>query len=278
MGAFEFGGVDAGDYGLTVVGRSTPPGMADPQMHTFDLLGRDGVLIDCSRRKPMYITAECMITAATRLLAEGYLDGLYAALDPLEGEQLLVFDDDHVDGRDDRGYMAILQAPSRPYWKAGGLAYSIQLAWLVPGGVRIGVEDVEQECTIESSPDTWDVPADIGEVAQTVGGQLEAYPVYVITNTSAVTATGVKLTNVTTGDELTWTGSLAQDEQLKIDARREIQTVYHSDDEGATWTVSMQGVTLGDPFPWLRAGVQNQLRVTGVTAGTLDITYRERFL
>lgn len=115
-----------------------------------------------------------------------------------------------------------------------------------------------------------------GTWRKAVQGTMTARPTYTIVNTDASTITTLTLTNTTRSQELTWTGSLAQNDQLRIDTER--QHIEKSTDGGSTWSNAMSGLTAGDPFPRLAAGQNNAFTIAGFVAGTINITYNARWL
>ena len=79
----------------------------------------------------------------------------------------------------------------------------------------------------------------------------------------------IKVECVEAGEELQWTGSLANTEVLVIDV--------------PGWRVRKEGTasmaTVTGQFPRLLPASDNQIKVTGFsTTGTLNITYRARYL
>jgi len=106
-------------------------------------------------------------------------------------------------------------------------------------------------------------------VVETTGSTASIEPVYTLTAGENLVAVTIKLANVTTDEELQWTGSLANGEVLEIDV--------------PNWIVNKEGAasmaTVTGQFPRLAPGAANTLTVTGFsTTGTLNITYRNRFL
>jgi phage-related protein len=93
-------------------------------------------------------------------------------------------------------------------------------------------------------------------------------PVYVLTAGEVLGAITVKLENVSTDEELQWTGTLTTADELTIDVPNWI--VYKNG------TASMSGVT--GQFPRLQPGA-NSIKVTAMAVtGLMDITYRNTFL
>ena len=155
-----------------------------------------------------------------------------------------------------------------------------RLEFVAPDPYALSVDEVTAQLSVDSDPFDFDLAGGASPAAP-VGGSADARPVYVITNDDAESPsqnpiTFVALENTTTGDKLTWDGILLEAEQLRIDTDRML--VEFSADGGATWAAAM--AELGDAvaFPRVRPGVVNEMRLTGVHDGTLDISYRHRFI
>ena len=114
-----------------------------------------------------------------------------------------------------------------------------------------------------------DIDADPKTAQETTGGTARIEPVYTLTAGEALTDVTIKIENTDTEEELIWEGSLADTEVLVIDVVR--------------WIVEKEGVAsmagYSGQFPHLLGGQVNNIKVTGFsTTGTLDITYRNRFM
>jgi phage-related protein len=100
-----------------------------------------------------------------------------------------------------------------------------------------------------------------------VGGTAITLPVWTLTAGETLSDVTIKLENVTTGEELQWTGSLVDEDELEIDCKY--------------WTVKKNGtadMNITGEFPRLAVGA-NSIKVTGLsTTGTLNITYRDAYL
>ena len=93
---------------------------------------------------------------------------------------------------------------------------------------------------------------------------------------SAASVTSVTLANSTTGETVTWTGALSSGHWLKFDTARGV--IEKSTDSGGNWTNVNYGVSGSYQDVRLKGGVQNTLVVTGVSSGTLTVTYTGRYL
>ena len=119
--------------------------------------------------------------------------------------------------------------------------------------------------TTETSSD-FNIDADPDTIVETVGGTAITKPVWTLTAGETLTDVTIKLENVTTDEELQWTGSLVDEDELEIDSQY--------------WTVKKNGtvdMNITGEFPRLIAG-SNLIKVTGLsTTGTLNITYRDSY-
>jgi len=122
---------------------------------------------------------------------------------------------------------------------------------------------------VTQTSSTYNIDADPKTITETVGGTGMVKPVYTLTAGETLTTVTIKLENITTNEELQWTGSLATNDELEID-------VEH-------WSVkkngvsAMTGLVLSSKFPRLTPGA-NSIKVTAFsTTGTLNILYRNTY-
>lgn len=259
-----FDGVDLEQYGLIVT--TTPLAvLADVSMETMLFGGRDGANVQARTMKPKYIQCVCQISGTTRDALFTNIDAINAVLDPRNGVKLLT-----LDCWPGRSHYARLNAPLHASAK-GEAAVVVQVQFIVPTGQGCSTLEITQSVAISASPTAFDVPA-----SGSVAGNAYCRPVWVLTNTAAGAATAITLSNAETGDTFDWTGSLAQNEQLRVDAER--CHCEKSTDGGTTWTTQMLRVTAGSEWPRLSGGASNACTVTGISTGTLGITYRGVYL
>jgi len=129
-----------------------------------------------------------------------------------------------------------------------------------------------QTITISSDPQTFMVPATSGTV---VAGNVDPTPVWVIKNTSGGDEYGLILANATTGETINISG-LADAYWLKLDFDR--QVVELSTDSGSTWAAYMTAVGTNANIPALSHSTQNSITLTGLSAGSVVLTYYARYL
>lgn len=118
--------------------------------------------------------------------------------------------------------------------------------------------ETQSQYTIDTDPET---------VTETAGGTSFASPVFTLTAGADVPSATIVLENTTTAEALTWAGDLETGDKLEIDTAHWIVKL--------NGTASMSGVS--GQFPRLQPGA-NSIKVTGLSAGTLDIVYRARYL
>ncbi len=251
------------------MGAPSTMGMADAKRAAVDRAG-DGVAAFVGGVKNARLTVECAMTASTAAAIWTQMDALRALLDPRAGERLLVLDFEGATALSGaaRGYYALLDGPIHPSYYPRGCTF--QLYFLVPTGKALAVTATTR--TAVDATATLYEPATAGQVA---AGSTSAHPVWTLKNTGAA-ASGVTMTNVTTGQVCRWTGALATGAWLRLDADRVL--VERSTDSGTNWSVVTSGLTAADRPLALRAGARNEITVTGLAAGTVDISYRAEYL
>ena len=155
-----------------------------------------------------------------------------------------------------------------------GLFAQFQLDFLAPDPYAFSLTEFDNTYTIDSDPYEFVLKEDTSP-ATPVGGSAPARPVYTITNTGSQ-ITGVTIENENTGDALTWSGTLLQDDMIRIDVDR--QLIEKSTSGGATWSTVMYALNTGHVFPVLQALAVNEMSITGIDSGTIQVVYRDRYL
>jgi len=248
----NFNSVDLADYGLTALLSSPIPWM--PPLKHGDTGAHWRTYQSYTELLPREITLDCIVTAADRATLISYLDSLSLLLSPTNDEKKLQLD-----------------FPTGRYWNAKvsqGVLWEPVSQDTAMGSISFICSDPRAyDDDQTSSP--FDIDADPDTVVETTGSTASIEPVYTLTAGENLVAVTIKLANVTTDEELQWTGSLANGEVLEIDV--------------PNWIVNKEGAasmaTVTGQFPRLAPGAANTLTVTGFsTTGTLNITYRNRFL
>ena len=107
----------------------------------------------------------------------------------------------------------------------------------------------------------------LSSVIEAVGGTGLVNPVYTLVAGETLSAITLKVENVTTDEELQWTGSLVDTDEIEIDVEN--------------WIVKKNSVadmaTVTGQFPRLTPG-NNSIKVTAFsTTGTMNIKYRDTY-
>jgi phage-related protein len=204
-----------------------------------------------SSLQPKLMNFGVIVTAASQALLITALDNIKTKLNTREDAAL------------------ILDILSTRYWNArfdsltGGFVSPV--AWR--GSLSFTALDPLAYSTSETSS-PFNIDADPDTVVETAGGTANVEPVYTLTAGEALGAIELTLENLTTGISLTWSGTVADEDELIIDCAA--GTIYLND------TPSM--ATMEGRFPWLIPGA-NSIKVTNWSnSGTLDIVYRARYL
>ena len=114
----------------------------------------------------------------------------------------------------------------------------------------------------------FNIDADPDTVIETAGGTAFVEPRYVLTAGETLNGATIVVENMTTGEELTWEGDLADTKELEIDVAHWI--VYND-------SVADMADVVGS-FPTMQPGA-NSIKVTGFgTLGTLTIIYRDAYI
>ncbi len=267
--SLSFDSIDLGSatYGVRHV---VSPVQAQPdfRLHLHALLGRDGVTDQGNSFQARRLLANCILIGGSNADRLDRLDLVKAVVTPTAGVKSLRFDfENHLE----REYMARVNGPIIVTLK-GSANLQFQLNFIVPSVFARDRAETSQTITVDETPEAFNVPA-----AGTVPGSVEKIrPVWVITNTNAGATSSCVLVNTTRSETLTWTGALAHNDKLRIDCQRE--AIEKSDDGGSTYSSVISGMTVGDPFPLLTPGVQNAMTLTGVTDGSVVVTYRGLYL
>lgn len=253
-------------YGLTVLADSFPLS-AQPQVDVQGVAQWFGGVSRAPGFGPLTIPVKCVVTGSSASDLASKLDALKYLLNPRNGEKTLKFD-----YMSDRYWYAVLANPGA--LSAHGVTWKEFDLVFVAGDCRAYSTTTRSspDFTVTASPHSMTVES--GPTA--VAGTAQADPVWIIKNTSGGTVTSLTLNNSTAGESVTWTGSLANGNWLKIDIARGV--VEKSTDSGATYTNVMSGVSGSFVLPSLTGGVANTVVLTGFSAATVTLTYTARYI
>lgn len=247
--SFSFAGDDLSVYGLIV---TTSRANVIEQLVSYVQL-KDRSYSLGIKKLPRLISVGVSIIGSTRAELDSNLNNIKKIIATEADGQLI------LDILSSRYYMARLTRFDGQYRAAILFEGSIDFICVDPLGYSTTL--IERNHDINASPKT---------VVEAVTGTGFINPVYVLTAREDLGAITLKLENLTTDEELQWTGTLDTDDYLTVDVANWIVR------KGVT--VSMATVT--GQFPRLKPG-NNSLKVTALysaVAGDLDITYRNTFL
>jgi len=262
--SLTFNGYNLAAYGLTVAQHPMPL-LADIRLDYQDYGDRDGGVVQGASLKPRYMNVEGVVLAHTRRDLQDNMDDIKAVLDPRNGSKLM-----SLDSWPDRGWYGVLNGPINAQ-PLGGSGLRVQLNFALVDGVAVSLTETTQTVSVDETPEGFNCTA-----AGVVAGNEVTRPVWLVTNTAAGTITSVVLANTTRSETMTWTGSLAQNNILRIDSDR--LHVEKSTDGGTTYTNNLLYTSAASEWPKLTGGVQNACTLTGVTAGSVVVTYRARWI
>lgn len=152
-----------------------------------------------------------------------------------------------------------------------GFSCEVRLRFQVSDPYAVTLTEFNESVTVVASPHTLYVPSGLNSE---VPGNRIAWPVTQVTN-SGTAVSPVSLQSMETGDTMTWNGTLDTGHILKADS--EAETLVRSTDGGTVWTNVIGQLASAPKWPTLLPRERNELRLTGVTSGTLSVSYRGRF-
>lgn len=268
--SFHFNGTDmsGSTYGITVLEATSFPVSAAPRINApVSGLGFGGIGRFVGY-DPRVIRASILIegTSAANLLTK--LDSIRYYLDPQQGALSVRFDD----YESDRYWLALCNSQiDAPLLNA--MTMQCELEFIAPDPRAYSTTARSSpDFTLTTNPQTMTVESGPTVVA----GTALCNPTWVIKNTSGGTVTSLTLNNTTQGESITWTGSLAANNWLRITTGTG-GTVEKSTDSGASYAASIAGVT-NPGFPRLKPQVANSVTLTGIAGCTVVLTYTPRYL
>jgi len=246
--SLTFNSIDLGDYDLIV----TSSGINSfHQVGEYAQLQTKGYSFK-PKRSPRLIALDCQVTGTSRSNLDDNLDNIRLALVESQVKQLIL---DTITGR---YFNAILESFDGDYKSAG--LFDGKLSFVCPDPLGHSTTETDSDFNIDSDPDT---------IIETTEGTGDISPVFTLKAGEDLTDVTIKVENLTSEEELQWTGSLANTEELEINV-----PLWIAYKEG---TASMSSVT--GQFPHLIANAANSIKVTAFSnTGTLNIKYRNTYL
>lgn len=261
--SMHYNGTDlsGASYGLTVL-ETEAPFMAKPQVDVQGVAQWFGGISRSPGFDALTIPVPCVVSgsSASDLLTK--LDALRLVLNPRNGQKTLKFD-----YMSNRYWYAVLANP-------GDLS-AVGVSWKKFNLVFVAGDSRAYSTSDRATPD-FTINTNPYTMTETPAGTATADPIWIIKNTSGGTVTSLTLNNTTTVESVTWVGSLANGDWLKVDIPRGV--IEKSTDSGANYTDSMSGVSGSFILPTLKPSVVNSITLTGFSAATVVLTYTARYL
>ena len=264
-GRIYFDGVDlsGADYGVTVtsasVSRAAPRDIAHQDIPYFP--GGISRVLGPQQRQ---ISVTAVQVGDTPADFRAKHDRLIWLLSQAETKPLIIDLDDRWP---DRYWPVLLDSAPAPDAVRQHRVARFTLGFAVPGAYGYSTTLTERTVTLSADPTSF---------TETPGGSVQASPVYEIENLDTYDVTEVTIANTTTGDSLTWTGTLTNGDILRVDTHT--QLVEISTEGGSSWTASMSSLDSGHEWPRLAALAENTVEISGVPDGVLDMSYRNTYL
>ena len=245
MASFTFNTVDLSDYDLSVISSNF---FEFSQSLPYTQL-QDYTLIGGYKRNALGLKIKVVIQGTNAADVISNLDNVKKTLVSEEEKELI------LDSISTRYWNARLESLDGDF--VANTVWQGTITFLCPDPLAYSTTETSSNFNIDADPKT---------ITETMDGTAITKPVWTLTAGETLTDVTIKLENVTTDEELQWTGSLVDEDELEIDCKY--------------WTVKKNGVsamTITGEFPRLIAG-SNSIKVTGLsTTGTLNITYRDSY-
>jgi len=241
--SLTFNGHDLSDYGLTVLSRETPISLSADSVQ----LQRTSFAGD-SKVPPKQISLSVAVTAESVATLKSNLDIIQKYLNETTDKNLI------LDSLSDRYWLARFRSLTGTF---KGSLFRGSLDFVCHDPLAYSNTETSTDLTIDADPKT---------VSVTPGGSALIEPVFTLTADGNLVAVTIKVENHTLEQEIEWTGTVLDTQELAIDS--------------ANWIVYLQSVvsmaTASGPFPLLTPGT-NSIIVTGFN-GNLNVKYRNRYV
>ena len=252
-------------YGVKVL-RGPRPGWAPSDIDARMIAGRHGGTAGAAWYQRLQLDFTLLLTGTTHADAQDKMDLFRRLLSrDRAAPRTLRWG---LSNMGDRFWLAQHEAIDAP--EEVGLSRRFRASFVSADPRAWGIDRVTQVKSITANPTTFNAP-DEGFVA----GTADTEPIWII-EAGAGGAASVELENETTGQIVNYGAALNDGDQIRIDAGLR-RIVEKSTDGGTTWASAMGDVTITQRMPLLWAGVQNELKVSGIGAGTVTAVYRARY-
>lgn len=273
---FSVGGTDTNSatYGFAAITNEPHQSMPDPNLDVQprgSTLG--GAVTQGVSFKPRFFTWSVVIRGTSPANLAVVMDNLKTLLNPTLGTQLLIASTwTGLSAAVNRGCFAVLNGPINTNPK-GDSALILQLNWVCPRPFMVtATAQGQTDVTINADPMAIFEPTG---GSNPVLGTHDAQPVITIKNTTGGAISTLTITNSTTGEALTFTGTLQNNEFFRCDTER-LHCEFSTD--GVTFLNAMASVSSSQDFIHLQAGVNNTFSIAGLSSGLFTIVYRGLFL
>lgn len=263
--SLNYNGTSLASYGLTVLDSTPLPVWPGARLYRKDVPQRHGGVGAGGKTESRRIQVSCIVEGSSISDLQSKLDTIKRLLNPDNGSKAF-----YLDAMSDRMWYGQL-ATRIEAQVIGAVAARLLLVFDCADPLAYATSLTTQTVTVSADPHSFNVPA-----SSTVAGSVEALPVWTVRNTDAASATGVAVENTTRSETISVAYTVPTNAYVRIDTAREL--VEYSAD-GTTWTPIMSAIITAPLYwPKLTPGVANACKVHGLTAGTLAISYRARYL
>lgn len=270
--SMTYDGTNLADYGLQVTEYDVPE-LADIEVNKHMAIFGDSEFTSVNFTTRT-IRVECTVKAGSKAELQSNMDSIKRLLNPILTDKVIT-----LDAIEDRRFIGRLEEMGAPSVKARW-AFSFRMIFVCMADMQ-SVNETNASTAIATDPDTLTISAPDGSTSRI---PTEFY----VRNETGATLTSVTiiLSNDTTNESITWKGTIQDDYWLRIGSLDsngrhksvlEISTTNGSDVDILEWVSAEVGYQSGD-WPRLKGGVANDITVTGISTGTLEHTYRDRYL
>lgn len=248
--SFSFNGTDLSTYGL----HCGYPLISKAQEISYAQLYRRARKIGVTV-PPIEIALECDVTAASHSALVTALDSIRAVLDTDEECNLAI---DIISGRYWKTYFKNIMPIEET-----AVSWTGMIIFLALDPAAYASSETDNDYNVDADPDT---------IVEAAGGNYEIEPVFTLAAGENLTDVTIILENDTTGEALTWDGSMSNTDTLEIDVVNKVVKLEGDAEDG------MAGLDPTSDFPRLEPNTNNSIIVTGFgSLGSLNITYRNRY-
>ena len=247
--SLTFNSTDLSAYGLIVISRTSSD--FRQEVDYTQLLDSAYPFGATRAAKPVHL--RIAVTGSSYADVESKLDSIKLILNQRDTKHLI------LDTQDGRYFKAQFVSLSGQYQSL--TSFVGELSFICPDPLAYDNSETSSDFNLDvSDPKT---------ITETTGGTGYIKPVSTLKAGEALNAVTIKVECIETVEELQWTGSLANGEELEIDV--------------ANWTVKKEGsasmATVTGLFPRMLPNEDNSIKVTAFsTTGTMNIKYRNTYV